>query len=37
MPLVKGGPHHPDNMVAIPGPMNASKGANYWPDLHALQ
>jgi hypothetical protein len=35
--LAKGGLHHPDNLVAIPPVMNLSKGAQYWPDLHALQ
>jgi hypothetical protein len=37
MPLALLGLHHPDNLVAIPGPMNKQKGAQYWPDLHALQ
>jgi hypothetical protein len=35
--LARGGLHHPDNLVAIPPIMNLSKGAQYWPDLHALQ
>jgi len=36
-PLAKGGLHHPDNLVAIPGTLNRQKNAQYWPDLHALQ
>jgi hypothetical protein len=36
-PLAKGGLHHPDNLIAIPPLMNLQKGAQYWPDLHALQ
>lgn len=36
-PIVKGGLHHPDNLVAIPPFMNLSKHDDYWPDLHALQ
>jgi hypothetical protein len=35
--LVDGGLHHPNNLVAIPPPMNLSKGGQSWPDLYALK